>query len=351
MRGRAPARVRSAPPGALASPYLTRETLLLRRQLARRRRRVRRRVALALLLASGAAITFVVAGPGGSASRGTRQTAGRRATVARRRPPKPMLLPRGGRELLPGHLVVAYYGIVGTSNVLGRTSDPDADAAGVERAARAFARFGRPIRPAFELVTTIATPNPGPDGTYSSPIATATLDRYVAAARRHKLLLILDFQPGRGEFLPEVRRYERLLLDPGVGVALDPEWKLAPSEVPDQVIGASSADAVNAVSAYLSRLVIVHHLPQKLFIVHEFRLSELPDRRHIRIRRGLATVLQMDGLGSVSTKLGSYRQVMAGARALHPGFKVFLRPSDDPVRMTPAQVMALHPRPDYVSYQ
>jgi len=348
VRGGTPARVRPGLPRAPASPYLTRETLLLRRQLARRRRRFRRRVVVALVLASGAAITFIVAGVGGSASR---RTAGRAAAIARRRPPNPLFLPRGGRKLLPGHRIVAYYGIVGTSNVLGRTLDPEADAAGVERAARAFARFGRPVRPAFELVTTIASPDPGPDGTYSSPIATATLDRYVAAAHRHKLLLILDFQPGRGEFLPEVRRYKRFLLDPGVGVALDPEWKLTASEVPNQVIGTASADAINAVSAYLSRLVSVHHLPQKLFIVHEFQLSELPDRRNIRIRRGLATVLQMDGLGPVATKLDSYRQVMAGAGAFHPGFKVFLRPTDDPVRMTPAQVMAVHPRPDYVSYQ
>ncbi len=305
-------------------------------------------VALLLLLASGAGVTFIVAAVGGSASRGT---AGRRAAVARSSPPKPLLLPRGGRNLLPGHLIIAYYGIVGTSNVLGRTLDPEADAAGVERAAQAFVPFGRPVRPAFELVTTIASPDPGPDGTYSSPIGSATLDRYLAAAHRHKLLLILDFQPGRGEFLPEVRRYERILLDPGVGVALDPEWKLTPSQVPDQAIGTASADAINTVSAYLSRLVIVHHLPQKLFIVHEFQLSELPDRRAIRIRAGLATVLQMDGLGPVSTKLDSYRQVMADAGAFHPGFKVFLRPSDDPVQMTPAQAMSLHPQPDYLSYQ
>jgi len=248
-------------------------------------------------------------------------------------------------------MIVAYYGIVGTSNVLGRTLDPEADAAGVERAARAFSAFGRPVRPAFELVTTIASPDPGPDGTFSSPIGTATLERYVAAAHRHKLLLILDFQPGRGEFLPQVRRYERLLDDPGVGVALDPEWKLTPSEVPNQVIGAASADSINAVSAYLSQLVVAHRLPQKLFIVHEFKLSELPDRPAVRIQRGLATVLQMDGLGPLPTKLDSYRRVMTSARAFYPGFKVFLRPSDDPVTMTAAQVMGLHPRPDYVSYQ
>ena len=59
---------------------------------------------------------------------------------------------------------------------------------------------------------------------------------------------------------------------------------------------------------------------QKLFIVHEFQTRELPDRPNIVFRPGLATVLQMDGLGAVSTKLESYRTVMLGARGFYPGF-------------------------------
>jgi hypothetical protein len=59
----------------------------------------------------------------------------------------------------------------------------------------------------------------------------------------------------------------------------------------------------------------------------------------------------MDGLGPVSTKLDSYRTVARGARHFHMGFKVFLRSVDDPVEMTPADVMRLRPRPEYISYQ
>jgi hypothetical protein len=267
-----------------------------------------------------------------------------------KRPPPPKL-PRGGRTLLPGHLIVAYYGVVGTTNILGQTHDPEADAAGVERQARAYAHFGRPVQPAFELVTTIASPDPGPDGTYSSPVAPSLVARYLAAAHRHKLLLILDFQPGRGEFKPQVLKYSRFLLDPAVGVALDPEWKLTSDEVPDQTIGAASAASINAVSSYLSRVVARHRLPQKLFVIHEFRTTELPDRQYIVIQPGLGTVLQMDGLGPVPTKLDSYRRVMTHAAQFAPGFKVFLRPVDDPVLLTPAQIMALRPRPQYISYQ
>ncbi len=248
----------------------------------------------------------------------------RKTTIGRAsRPKPPVQLPRGGRTVLPGHLVVAYYGIVGTSNILGRTNNPGADADGVERRARAYSHFGRPVQPAFELVTQIASPDAGPQGTYSTPLDPSTVARYLAAAHRHKLLLILDFQPGRGEFLPDVKRYSRFLLDPAVGVGLDPEWKVGPGEVPGQELGSASAASINAVSSYLSRLVAKHRLPQKLFIIHEFRTSELPDRNKIAIRPGLATVLQMDGLGPVKDKLHSFRQVTKHAAQFHIGFKVF----------------------------
>ncbi|MDQ2759177.1 MAG: hypothetical protein M3Y17_01755 [Actinomycetota bacterium] len=267
-------------------------------------------------------------------------------TAAAARPA--ITLPRGGQTILPGHLVVAYYGIVGTSNILGQTHNPEADAAGVEREARKYAGFGKTVQPALELVATIASPDPGPQGTYSSPVADSTIERYLQVAHRHRLLLILDFQPGRGEFLPEVRRDARFLRDPSVGVALDPEWKLIGDQVPDQAIGSASAASINAVSSYLSALVARDRLPQKLFIVHEFRLSELPDRQRIAPRRGLATVLQMDGLGPVAVKLAAYHQVMQG---FFPGFKVFLRRSADPVLLSPNRVMKIRPRPAYVSYQ
>lgn len=336
-------------PGIGASGY-AREELLERRSSLRRRRRSGRRRNFVGLLLLVAAIGLVVAATGGGGGRASH--AARLATTSPRRSPAPIIqLPRGGRTILPGHLVVAYYGIVGTSNILGQTHDPEADAAGVQRQARANAIYGRPVQPAFELVATIASPDPGPSGTYSSPVDSGTVTRYLRAAHRHRLLLILDFQPGRGEFLPEVRRYARFLQDPAVGVALDPEWKLTNDQVPDQAIGSSSSAAINAVSSYLSTLVYRHRLPQKLFIVHEFRLSELPDRQHIAFRPGLATVLQMDGLGSVAVKLASYHQVMQGAGKFFPGFKVFLQRSSDPILMSPKRIMKLRPQPAYISYQ
>lgn len=325
----------------------------MRRQALRDRRRARRRRgfgALVVFLFVGIVGGVLVLGGVGGASRGRRP--GRRSATSRNAAPRrEIMLPRGGRTILPGHLVVAYYGIVGTSNVLGRTHNPDADAAAVQREAQKYARVVPKVQPAFELVATIASPDPGPHGTYSSPVSDRTISRYLRVAHRHRLLLILDFQPGRGRFLPEVRRDARFLKDPSVGVALDPEWKLTSDQVPDEAIGSASSASINSVSRYLSALVARDRLPQKLFIVHEFRLSELPDREHIAVRRGLATVLQMDGLGPVAVKLAAYHQVMRGATGFFPGFKVFLQRTADPVLLSPARVLELRPRPAYVSYQ
>lgn len=308
-------------------------------------------IATALVIVIGVAVAGCATSRHRSAFKRPAVAARRARRVRKPKPLPPPRLPRGGRTVLPGHIVVAYYGVPGTLNILGKTWDPEADALGVERRAAQYAGFGLAVQPAFELVTTVASPYPGPDGTFSAAIQGSIVQRYVAAAHRHKLLLILDFQPGRGEFLAEVKRYASLLGDPSVGVGLDPEWKLSPTEVPDEVLGESSAAGINAVSSYLSQFVARHRLPQKMFIIHEFKPSELPDRQNIAIRPGLATVLQMDGFGAVSDKLKSFRAVTWNAARFHIGFKLFLDPTDDPVLLTPRQVMGLRPRPEYISYQ
>lgn len=136
-------------PGTGGESY-TREELLERRSSLRRRRRNGRRRYIAGLLLLVAAIGLVVTATGGGDGRASH--ASRLATTSPHRRPAPAIqLLRGGRTILPGHLVVAYYGIVGTSNILGQTHDPETDAAGVQRQARANARYGRPVQPAFEL--------------------------------------------------------------------------------------------------------------------------------------------------------------------------------------------------------
>jgi hypothetical protein len=265
-------------------------------------------------------------------------------------PPSGPSLPRGGRRILPAYRVVAFYGAPGgpALGVLGRGT-PDQAAAAIERQAAGYARFGRPVQPAMELIATVAQGGPGRDGLYSKPIPDSAIAAYLAAAHRHRLLLILDFQPGRGEFLPQVQRVSRFLLDPSVSVALDPEWKVKHNQVPAQVIGSASAASINVVGHYVSALVARHHLPDKLLVVHQFTLPMLPDRARIARPPGLEVVLHADGFAAPSGKISKYHQLAFPCPPFHAGFKLFFRA--DPRLMTAAEVMALRPQPEVITYQ
>ncbi len=263
--------------------------------------------------------------------------------------PPPAQLPRGGRVLFPTYRVVAYYGAAGTSalGVLGETS-PDRAAARVTAAARPFGAPHRPVLPAFELIVSVAQGSAGPDGDYSSDTDPARIQAYLDAARRMKGLLLLDIQPGRADFLPKVKRYERFLAQPDVGLALDPEWHMGPTQVPGRVIGSSTAASINAVSAYLAELTARRRLPQKLFVVHQFVSRMLPDRARIVARRGLATTFHIDGFGSRAAKLAKYAALHANPPFAN-GLKLFY--DEDIDRLQPAEAVALRPSPDLISYQ
>ncbi len=266
-------------------------------------------------------------------------------------PPPPLpQLPLGGRQIFPHYRVVAYYGGDGGPGlgVLG-AGTPDEAAAAVARQAQLFATPQRPVQPALELIATVALPSPGPDGTYSSHGDPASVQRYLEAARSHHELLVLDFQPGQGDFLTEIERFGTFLRQPDVGVAVDPEWHMQPGEVPGKVYGSSTAASINAVSSYLAAIVARYRLPQKLFVVHQFRPSVLPDRQNIVARPGLATVFHADGNGTPHDKVKVYDLLAFPSAPFYRGFKLFFT-RDTPL-MTPQQTLALQPSPDLVTYQ
>ena len=259
-------------------------------------------------------------------------------------------LPRGGRSIFPEHLVVAYYGTAGTGalGVLGETG-PEAAAKRTVQAALPFqAPSGRPVLPAFELITTVAAGRAGADGLYSTSLPLEEVMRYVKVAQQAKMLVILDFQPGRATFLEQVKRYEKALLEPNVGVALDPEWKLTATQRPLKQIGTSAAQPINDVSSYLANLTVKNRLPEKVFMVHQFKTYQLPDREKIVDRPGLATVLHVDGFGAQGSKKETYGLLNSTDGQFVNAFKLFY--DEDTDLMTPAEAMALTPRPELITY-
>jgi hypothetical protein len=265
-------------------------------------------------------------------------------------PDNPVGLPGGGRRIFPDYRVVAFYGAP-QADALGALGigTPDEAAARLRKVARGYAKPSRPVLPAFELISTIAADAPGDDGLYRTHQPDAVIGRYLSAARRAKALLVLDIQPGRGDFLSEAKRLERWLSQPDVGIALDPEWHVGPGAVPGQVIGSVSADEVNAVSAYVSAFVTDHDLPDKLFVVHQFTSSMIVGKDQVQQRLGLALTMNVDGFGDRSNKTSKYDLFTSELTRFHNGFKLFYE--EDTNLMTPRQVLALRPPPDLVTYE
>jgi hypothetical protein len=299
-------------------------------------------VALAVLLLLAGATGFVIASLGGSA---------KPATQAKKEgAPKLAQLPGGGRQLLPDRRIVAYYGAP-QDDELGALGigTPDNAAQRLERQAQPYAEGGRPVLPAMELIAVVAAAHPGEGDRYNTRQDDAVIDRYLRAARKAHALLILDIQPGRSDFYTEARRLERWLDEPDVGLALDPEWRMGPGEVPGQVIGHVDAAEVNAVSAWLSGIVTRNQLPQKLFLIHQFT-NDMVDDTQLEQRPGLAMVLNADGFGTPQLKKAKYKAFTSSPRRFFgEGFKLFYR--EDTRLMTPQQVLALRPPPDVVVYE
>ncbi|MBF4579978.1 hypothetical protein [Frigoribacterium sp. VKM Ac-2530] len=262
-------------------------------------------------------------------------------------------LPGGGQQFFPDRRFVALYGAPGTS-ALGVLGEQDV-AATVQRAADTAAGYqassDRPVVPMLELIATVAAGDAGPDGDYSNELDPDRLRPYVEAAAAAGQYVVLDLQPGRTDFLTQARRYESLLTEPNVGLALDPEWRLAPDQVPLRQIGGVDAAEVNGVSTWLADLVDAHSLPPKLFVLHQFRSSMLRDRAAIDLSRPeLTTLVHVDGQGSQPDKQATWRALHDGAPAVAWGWKNFY--DEDEPMLTPEQTMTeVSPVPDLVTYQ
>jgi hypothetical protein len=269
--------------------------------------------------------------------------------------PTPTLaeLPRGGREIFPTYRLFGYSGSPGSS-AFGRlgVGDLDARVRELERRGAAYAD-GRTVLPVLELVTVIAQATPGKDGDYSQRVADATINRYLAAARRHRALLLLNVQPGRADFIDQVKQLEPWLKQPDVGVALDPEWAVSKGQVPGRVYGSTTGAELDQVARYLDSLVRRYDLPQKVMVFHQVAAKVVRHQSAVKEHAGVVVIKSVDGIGSREAKTATWRVLVKSLpSSIHPGFKLFF---DEDARhgklMTPAQVMALKPQPEYVLFE
>ena len=262
-------------------------------------------------------------------------------------------IPGGGFLMLPRILVALYGNPLTTAlGALGEQGPSEA-ATRVKGMAAQFADSDAPVLPTFEIITTVAAGGPGGDGDYSNEMGHEVLQPWIDIGQHEGIYVILDLQPGRSDFLSQAMRYEQELLNPNVGLALDPEWRLGPNQLPLQQIGRVQAAEVNGVVAWLANLVRENNLPQKVLLLHQFRDFMLEDRETIETPPELQVIIQMDGQGAVPDKYVTWN-FLTGGWEDHPwgwGWKNFYDEDRPGGGISPADVLLLVPTAVYVSYQ
>jgi len=267
-------------------------------------------------------------------------------------PPADGDLPRGGRTLFPKYQLVGYVGLPGSPALGPLDKDLDAKAAKLETVSQGYAA-GRTPQPVLELIAVVAKGSRGKDGLYRGRLPDSVIEEYLTVARKHKMLLLLDIQPGRAKILPEVKRLERWLKEPDVGLAFDPEWAVGPSQVPGRVFGHTTGAELDSLASYLSELVQANDLPEKAFVFHQLSTRIVSDEQALKKHPGVVTIKSVDGIGARADKLKTWTKLTATLPpTVHAGFKLFYTEDTrhDPL-MTPAQVLALTPRPDFIVYE
>lgn len=262
------------------------------------------------------------------------------------------VLPGGGQVLFPYRQMVALYGSPGTPS-LGLLGEQDVDGA-VVRAKEYAQQYqdlnDKPVVPAFEIITTVASAGAGPNGDYSEPVASEVIRPWIERAQAEGIYVLLDLQPGHTDFLTQAKMYEDLLVYPNVGLALDPEWRLKPGQRHLRQIGSVGIDEVNSVHQWLTDLVAKEGLPQKLLVLHQFKLSMLEGRERVALSNDQVSVLiHVDGNGPPGAKEATWKRMREGAPEVFWGWKNFI--DEDAPMMTPAQTMQVEPVPDLVTYQ
>lgn len=265
-------------------------------------------------------------------------------------------IPGGGFHILPEdekRRYLAFYGHPNTTSlgVLGEQG-PAETVEKMQGFISDYAEDDSKVIPTFELIASVASAGPTDDNDNSYEWPIETFQDWIDFAAENDMYVVLDLQSGHDDFLSQAIQYEELLRLPFVGLALDPEWRLAPGQAHLQQIGRVEAAEVNEVINWLADLVRDNGLPQKMMIVHQFLPSMIQNRQDLIERPELQLIVQMDGDGTEAQKDGTWRQVLQGADDVHWawGWKNFFD-EDEPGPPPPESIMSKVPTPVYVSYQ
>jgi hypothetical protein len=256
------------------------------------------------------------------------------------------------RALLPNYRIISYYGHphVDTMGILGEYSKEELLAKMQEEgAAYEAADPSKPVMLAFEIIASVAQSYPGDDDTYLLHTDDETIQEYIDFATANNMIVILDVQIGLSTVKAEIDSVEKWLLNPNVHLALDPEFAMAEGQIPGTSIGGIDASDVTYAQERLAKLSADNDLPPKVLIVHQFHEGMIVGSESLAPMDGVQLVIDFDGYGDPANKIAGYNLFLQERQIQFAGIKLFYT-QDDPL-MTPQEVVALSPPPDFVCYQ
>jgi hypothetical protein len=206
-----------------------------------------------------------------------------------------------------------------------------------------------PVVLAFEIIGTVAQPNPGDDGTYLLYTGDEWIGEYIDFATANDMLLIIDLQIGHNSIPNEIERIRHWLELPNVHVALDPEFSTGPDRIPGEFIGEVDGVEVQKAVEMLAEIAREKDIPNKILVVHQFEQEMIYNKDQIHPVEGVDFVLDMDGFGGAGAKIENYDIFVRQELIEYGGIKLFYK-QDDPL-LTPAEIVALEPSPLFVVYQ
>ncbi|NEU67655.1 hypothetical protein GK091_12255 [Spirosoma agri] len=259
--------------------------------------------------------------------------------------------------LLPKYRIFAYYGNPHSKKmgILGKYPKDEM----LERLDREIKNWEKadpstPIQPALHLVAISAQGAPGKDGGYRMRMSDKTIKKVLKWGNDHKSIVFLDIQRGHAPLGPEMKFLEKYLKLPFVHLGIDPEFSMVTGAKPGTKIGSYDAADVNQAVQFLSKVVKENNIPPKVLVVHRFTQGMIKNYKNIKLDPNVQIVMDMDGWGPPVLKKDSYRAYIEKEPVQYTGFKLFY---DNDFRkpgsriMTPAEVLALTPKPMYIQYQ
>jgi hypothetical protein len=260
-------------------------------------------------------------------------------------------------SIIPQKRIVAYYGnpLSKRMGVLGQYSKEEM----LRRLKGEVEKWGKadpehPVQPALHLIAVVAQEDPGKAGKYRMVMPDKIINDIYGWAKEAGAILFIDIQTGHDNIRTLLPRFEWILKNADVHLAIDPEFNLISNgKRPGSKIGTYDAAEINFASDFLRNIVKKNNLPPKIFIVHRFTRNMVTNANQIAFHPEVAVVLNMDGWGAPWLKRDSYRDYIVREPVQFAGFKLFYHNDTkmgDPL-LTPQEVLRLNPSPIYIQYQ